>query len=195
MNHTNHDSNHNTDHTHHAHHLDSAAKTTTAPLSFLGKILQGFNHYKPLMVILLFCVVLSIIQTPTLHIHNIMYLFMAYFFIFLSLFKFFDLKAFVDGFSSYDLVAMRFPFYGYCYPFIEFLLGCAYLSQFHLRLINLITLIVMCISGIGVLKSVFSGKKLQCACLGTVLNVPLSTVSVLENFGMGLMAAYQLIYF
>ena len=50
-------------------------------------------------------------------------------------------------------------------------------------------------SGVGVLKSILSGQKIKCACLGTVLNVPLSTVSVLENFGMGAMAAYKLFFF
>jgi hypothetical protein len=52
---------------------------------------------------------------------------------------------------------------------------------------------VMALSGAGVLNSVLSGQKLKCACLGTVLNVSLSTVSLLENFGMGAMAAYNLI--
>ena len=40
-----------------------------------------------------------------------------------------------------------------------------------------------------------SGQKIKCACLGTVLNVPLSAVSILENFVMAAMAAYQLYYF
>jgi hypothetical protein len=51
----------------------------------------------------------------------------------------------------------------------------------------------MAISGAGVIKSILSGQKLKCACLGTSLNVPLSMVSVIENVGMGAMAAYQLL--
>ena len=90
---------------------------------------------------------------------------------------------------------MRIRGYGYSYPFIEFSLGAAYLLQYNIVLLNLITLIVMLVSGAGVLKSILSGQKIKCACLGTVLNVPLSTVSVLENFGMGAMAAYKLFFF
>jgi hypothetical protein len=120
---------------------------------------------------------------------------MGYFFIFLSLFKFFDLKGFVDGFETYDLITKRFKAYGYLYPFIEFGLGVAYLAQINLFTVNWITLIIMLVSGAGVLKSILSGQKIKCACLGTVLNVPLSTVSVLENFGMGTMAAYKLFFF
>ena len=51
----------------------------------------------------------------------------------------------------------------------------------------------MLISSIGVIKSLRSGMNIKCACLGTVLSVPLSTVSVVENLGMGLMAFYNLL--
>ena len=124
-----------------------------------------------------------------------MYFFMGYFFIFLSLFKLFDLKGFVDGFVTYDLVTKRIRAYGYAYPIIELFLGLAYLAKVALFFTNLITLIVMIVSGIGVLKSVLGGQKMKCACLGTALNVPLSTVSIIENLGMGAMAAYKLIFF
>jgi hypothetical protein len=156
---------------------------------------QGLiSRYKPLIVILICCILLPIIQFNPIDHVEFMYCFMGYFFVFLSMFKFFDLKGFVDGFSTYDLITMRVRGYGYAYPAIEFLLGASYLAQFHITLVNVITVIVMLISGIGVLRSVVSGNKVQCACLGTSLNVPLSTVSVLENFGMGAMAAYQLFF-
>jgi hypothetical protein len=38
------------------------------------------------------------------------------------------------------------------------------------------------------------GQKVKCACLGTTLNVELGAISVLENLGMGAMAAYELLY-
>ncbi len=117
-----------------------------------------------------------------------MYSFMGYFFTFLSLFKFFNLKEFVEGFATYDLITKRFRVYGYAYPFIEFFLGAAYLSNHNLFLINWVTVVVMTVNGMGVLKSILSGQKIKCACLGTVLTVPLSTVSILENFGMSAMA-------
>ena len=154
--------------------------------NYLNKLLSIAKTYTPLSVILIFCVVLSIIQG------HFMTSFMGYFFVFLSLFKFFDLKGFVEGFSTYDLISMRLRAYGYAYPLIEFFLGLAFLARFELYFINWITLVVMTVSGIGVLKSILSGQKLKCACLGTVLNVPLSAVSIVENFGMGVMAAHML---
>lgn len=169
---------------------DSISKHT-----LLKKISESLNSYKPLIIIILFCFMIPIFQIRPLEPQKFMYNFMGYFFIFLSLFKFFDLKGFVNGFSTYDLLTKRFRIYGYFYPFIELGLGLAYLGQYNLLMINWITLIVMTISGIGVLKSILSGQKVKCACLGTVLNVPLSTVSILENFGMSMMAAYKLNFF
>ncbi len=162
---------------------------------FLRKVFENLNNYKPLIVIVIFCVLIPFFQIHPLDTQKFMYYIMGYFFIFLSLFKFFDLKGFVEGFSTYDLITKRFLAYGYIYPFVEFSLGTAYLAQFNLLLVNWVTLIIMLISGAGVLKSILSGQKIKCACLGTLLNVPLSTVSVLENFGMSAMAAYKLIFF
>lgn len=156
-------------------------------LSMIQVLQEKWLNFKPLIVILIFCFVLPLAQNDFSD-HHFMYSFMGYFFTFLSLFKFFDLKGFVDGFSTYDLVTKQFRAYGYVYPFIEFFLGLAYLAKFELDITNWITFIVMTVSGLGVLKSIHSGQKIKCACLGTVLNVPLSTVSVLENLGMGAMA-------
>ena len=151
------------------------------------------TNYKPLIIVVLFCFVLSLIQLKSTG--AFMYPFMGYFFIFLSLFKFFDLNGFVDGFSTYDLVTQRVRPYGYVYPFIELVLGCAYLAQFELYITNWVTLIIMAISGLGVVKSVRSGRDIKCACLGTAFKLPLSTVSIVENVGMGAMAVYKLILF
>lgn len=146
-----------------------------------------WENYKLLIIILAFCLILPLVQNDFTD-HIFMYSFMGYFFIFLSLFKFFNLKGFVEGFATYDIVTKRFQVYGYTYPFIEFFLGLAYLSKYELYFVNWVTFAVMTVSGFGVMLSILSGQKVKCACLGTVLNVPLSTVSVLENFGMGSMA-------
>lgn len=104
-----------------------------------------------------------------------------------------NLKGFVEGFSTYDLLTKRVREYGFVYPFIELFLECFYLGQFSLVFTNWITLVVMTISGIGVVIGLRSNHKVKCACLGTAFNLPLSTISVVENFGMGAMAAYKLI--
>jgi hypothetical protein len=151
------------------------------------------GDYKPLIIVLIFCVILASNRTPASH--SFMYPFMGYFFVFLSLFKMFDLEGFVEGFATYDLITKRTRVYGYVYPFIELFLGLAYLAQFALFFTNWLTLVVMTISGIGVISGIISDHKVKCACLGTAFNIPLSTVSIVENFGMGAMAAYKLIVF
>lgn len=77
-------------------------------------------RYKPLIVILVFCLLIPLSQIQSFEGGKFMSYFMGYFFIFLSLFKFFDLRGFVEGFSTYDLVTKRFQVYGYTYPFMEF---------------------------------------------------------------------------
>jgi hypothetical protein len=39
----------------------------------------------------------------------------------------------------------------------------------------------MSISIIGVLQSVLNKKKIQCACLGAIFNLPMSTVTIIED--------------
>lgn len=119
--------------------------------------------------------------------------FMGFFFLLLAMFKLFNLSAFADGFQMYDLVAKKTRLYAYIYPFIELLLGGLFLSGLFPFFTNMITVIVMAISAAGVFVSMKRGYKFKCACLGTVLNVPLSTVSLVENLGMGAMAALMLI--
>ena len=43
-------------------------------------------------------------------------------------------------------------------------------------------------SALGVISALRRGLDVNCACMGTVLKVPLSTVALTENVGMGAMA-------
>lgn len=151
------------------------------------------KKYKPLIVILLVCILLSVTQSIDQPIDETMRLFMGYFFVLFAMFKFFDLNGFVDGFSTYDLIAKKFRPYGYVYPWLELTLGTLFLTDYRPMETNALTVLIMMISGIGVLKSIFSGSKIKCACLGTTLDVPLTTVSVIENFGMAAMSLYRLL--
>jgi hypothetical protein len=117
--------------------------------------------------------------------------FMGLFFCQFALFKFFDLNGFADGFSTYDIVAKKSRAYAYAYPFMELALGLGYVSLFTPWLVYLLTVVLMAVSAVGVFRNM--GKKISCACLGTVLKVPLSTVSLVENVGMGIMAAWMLL--
>jgi len=161
----------------------------------MAKLQAQSKGYFPLIIIVVFSALIPLGQNllgKTSSV-SIMYGFMGYFLIILSMFKFFDLPGFVKGFAKYDLVTQKFHPYGYIYPFIELFLGLAYLSHFILFLTNLIAIIVMSAGAIGVFKSLQSGEDVKCACLGTGLNVPLSTVSIVENVGMVVMAIFQIV--
>jgi hypothetical protein len=89
----------------------------------------------------------------------------------------------------YDIIARKFPVWGYMYVCIEVLLGIAFLTNFNPVLTNSVTLIVMSVSIIGVLNAVLDKKIIQCACLGAVFKLPMSTVTIIED---GLMIAMSL---
>lgn len=119
--------------------------------------------------------------------------FMGGFFLAFSFFKLLDLRGFADSYGSYDLVARRWPAWAYAYPFVELLLGAAYVAGFQPVLTNVATLVVMTVGAAGVLRSLLGGQKIRCACLGTVFNLPMSTVTLAEDGLMAVMAAAMLL--
>ena len=119
--------------------------------------------------------------------------FMGAFFLAFSFFKLLDLRGFADAYRGYDVVARRVPAYGYVYPFIELLLGAAYVTGFQPVATNLVTLVVMAVSSVGVIQSLLNKRKIRCACLGTVFNLPMSTVTLVEDGLMAAMAAVALL--
>jgi copper chaperone CopZ len=118
--------------------------------------------------------------------------FMAGFFLVFSFFKLMNLKGFAEGYRSYDIVAKLVPAYGFVYPFIELALGVAFLTGFDPFITNVVTLIVMAVSTIGVVQSLMKKTQFQCACLGTVIKLPLSKVTLFEDLLMVAMSAVML---
>ncbi len=117
--------------------------------------------------------------------------FMGVFFIVFGLFKLLDLPGFVMSYIGYDLIASRWRNWTYLYPFIEIGLGVGYL--FGSMYLDYITFPLMIIGAIGVQRQLFRGSKIQCACLGTYVKLPLTTVSLVEDLLMGAMALYFII--
>jgi hypothetical protein len=107
--------------------------------------------------------------------------FMAAFFLVFSFFKLLDIKGFAESYSTYDIIAKKWLGWGYVYAFIELGLGIAYLVKFNSLITNGVTLAVMSVSIIGVLQSVLNKRKIKCACLGAVFNLPMSTVTIIED--------------
>jgi hypothetical protein len=90
------------------------------------------------------------------------------------------------------VLAKRLPVWAYIYAFLELGLGVAYLVDFNPVLTNWITLIVMSVSIIGVLQTVLNKKQIRCACLGAVFNLPMSTVTIIEDALMIAMSGIML---
>lgn len=154
-----------------------------------------FTTYKPILLIFGYIsVITSLIQITNYHIDVMVWMqhFMAGFFLVFSFFKLLNLKGFAESYVMYDVVAKRIPVWAYVYVFIELALGIAYTVNFTPFFTNLTTVIIMSISIIGVLKSVLNKTKIQCACLGAIFNLPMSTVTIIEDALMIAMSAIML---
>jgi len=119
---------------------------------------------------------------------ELMQVFMGGFFIIFSGFKLLDVKGFADAYQTYDLLAKRSRLYALSYPFIELLLGIAFLFSFQIRLVSLFTFIIMSFSALGVYTALRTKKRFQCACLGTKLKIPMTKITLAEDLLMSGMA-------
>ena len=150
-----------------------------------------FETYKPLLLVFGFItLVSSVIQVNNDYFDFMAWMryFMAGFFLVFSFFKLLDLKGFAESYAMYDVIAKRIPAWGYVYPFVELGLGIAFCTNYEPILTNVVTLAVMSVSIIGVLQSVLNKRKIQCACLGVGFNLPMSTVTIIEDSLMIFMA-------
>jgi cation transport ATPase len=155
------------------------------------------NTYKPILLIGAYITGLTLLLEAfkgNFNWHTWMQNFMAGFFLVFSLFKFLNLKGFAESYSSYDIIATKWQAWGYVYAFIELGLGIAYLINFNPLITNVVTFFIMSISIIGVLQSVLNKRKIQCACLGTVFNLPMSTVTIIEDALMIGMSGVMLVF-
>ena len=119
--------------------------------------------------------------------------FMGLFYIVFSFFKILDLKGFPKSFRMYDPLAKAVPFYGKIYPFIEVLLGVFFLMRFQILYALWATVIILGITTIGVTQTLINKRKIQCACLGTALKLPMTKATFIENAIMLLMAGWMLL--
>ena len=153
--------------------------------------------YKPILLIFLYISLVAVLINFNFgHINYMLVMqhFMAGFFLVFSFFKFLNLKGFAQSYEMYDVIAKKIPVWGYLYAIIELGLGIAYLINFNPLVTNSLTFLVMSISIIGVLQSVLNKKKIQCACLGAIFNLPMSTVTILEDGLMITMSGFMIFY-
>lgn len=154
---------------------------------------MNFKRYYPLFVLVAVAALGALALSSGKSIMLWMHFFMGLLFCQFSMLKLFNLAQFAEGFQMYDLIAKRSPIYGHLYPFIELGLGLAYLAFIYPVVINVITICVTGIGAVGVFRALKAGLDVRCACMGTILNVPLSTVTLTEDIGMGIMALLMLI--
>ena len=156
-------------------------------------------NYTPLIVIILLISLCAAalafrdVQQAAFSLEHLLRYFMTGFFLVFAGFKLIAVNGFAEGYSTYDLLAMRWYGYGYVYPFIELAFGLAMLAGHESRGLFVAELIVMTFSGVGVAIKILKGERFQCACLGTFLKVPLTKVTLIEDFGMAALALAMLL--
>lgn len=164
----------------------------TAPATSLNKAIpisepqtrSWLKTYKPILLIFFYLTAITVwisLNDGSFSWMQWMNHFMAGFFLVFSFFKLLDVKGFAESYRTYDILAKKWAGWGYMYPFVELALGLAFLTDFFPLWTNSVTFLVMTLSSIGVIHSVVKGRKIQCACLGAVFNLPMSTVTIIED--------------
>jgi copper chaperone CopZ len=145
--------------------------------------------YKPLLLIFAFISGVAFItafhnqifEIEHFRLNMFLHNFMTGFFLVFSFFKLLDVSAFAKSFKQYDLLAKYIPGYAAQYPFIELSIGIACLMNYELQMIYITEIVIMAIGLIGVVQSNLNKQKIQCACLGTVFKLPMSSITIIEN--------------
>lgn len=158
----------------------------TAGVAAVGETTNLLRIYYPLFL------VLGLIAIASLAASDWMMAFMGGFYAVFGAFKLLDVPAFATAYARYDIIAQQFRPWGYIYPVLETGLGLAFLFQFQPVASTWVALVLSLIGAIGVVQATLSKKTIQCACLGTVFQLPMSVITVIENIGMAAMAAWML---
>ncbi|OGT48016.1 MAG: hypothetical protein A3E82_04470 [Gammaproteobacteria bacterium RIFCSPHIGHO2_12_FULL_38_11] len=156
----------------------------------------GVRAYYPIFLIAAYIFGVSAInnfQNENMNWSGLMNQFMAGFFLVFSAFKLLDIKGFATGYATYDLLAKKVYSYGFIYPFLELALGILYLGEWMPTATQWLTIIIMSFSSMGVINSLLKKQKFTCACLGTILKVPLSIITLVEDLLMVLLAVVALL--
>ena len=163
--------------------------------NLLSKFLEHLSSKKPILLALTIVIVSSLsIQTPfqNFDLDNWFITYMGLFFMLFSFLKLINIKGFSITFSKYDLLGKNIPGFSISYPFLEFCLGIAFLTNSLLITANLTTLIFMISQSIGVGNVLRKKEIIQCACLGSSINLPVSYLTLIENLVMVSMSSYML---
>ncbi|MEL6123428.1 MAG: MauE/DoxX family redox-associated membrane protein [Bacteroidota bacterium] len=168
--------------------LHAASDTVTIEKSG-SKDPSKWMQLRPLILILFYIATASIlINYDNWDGREAMLDFMGLFYIVFSFFKMLDLKGFPESFRMYDPFAKQIPKYAWIYPFLETGLGLLFLFRYQIQIALIATIIILGITTIGVTRTILNKKSIRCACLGTVLQLPMTEATIIENVLMLTMA-------
>ena len=166
------------------------------PDEILDDVTNGgpkLKQLKPLFLILFYITSSSIlINYQNWNSNKFMLDFMGIFFISFSFFKMLDLEGFSESFKMYDPLAKRISIYGVLYPFIETALGLMFLMKIEVFSALILSVFVLGLTTVGVIKVLISKKTIHCACLGSVLKLPMTEATFIENVIMIFMSIFIL---
>ena len=165
---------------------------------FTSKIIEYFSSKKTLLLALLLVLISSLslqVSKDNFELNEWMISYMGIFFLIFSFLKLIDVKGFSGSFKKYDLISKMIPGFAITYPFLELFLALAFLSSYFLITSYIMTLIFMTSQFFGVFISLQKKEVIKCACMGSSINIDISTLTLIENFVMILMSSYMIIIF
>ncbi len=161
-----------------------------------GKATFSLKTYKPLFLVVLYVLGGAFLLESNQDQWNWMRFmsnFMGLSFLGFAFFKLLNIGKFADAFATYDVIARRSRTYAISYPWIEVALGLLFVTGSLLTVANILTAAIMSIGLVGVIMAVRKKQAIQCACLGTAFNLPMSSVTIIENSVMIAMAIGMLV--
>ena len=165
---------------------------------FTSKIIEYFSSKKTLLLALLLVLISSLslqVSKDNFELNEWMISYMGIFFLIFSFLKLIDVKGFSGSFKKYDLISKILPGFAITYPFLELFLALAFLSSYFLITSYIMTLIFMTSQFFGVFISLQKKEVIKCACMGSSINIDISTLTLIENLVMILMSSYMIIIF
>jgi len=144
------------------------------------------KSYLPIIYIYVFSITLTYVTKIffNFNLSDSISIFLGIFSLTFAFFKILKLRDFVEAFSEYDFFTQKFRLYGFLFPFLELLFGASFLFLLDIVWIELLCLIFFSVNFISVLNALNKDKKFVCACLGDLIKLPLSKVSLIENLTM-----------
>ena len=161
-----------------------------------SKIIEYFYSKKTLLLALFLVVISSLsLQVPkdNFELNEWMISYMGIFFLLFSFLKLIDVKGFSGSFKKYDLISKIIPSFAITYPFVELFLALTLLSGYFLIFSYIMTIIFMTSQFFGVFISLQKKEVIKCACMGSSINIDISTLTLFENLVMIVMSSYMII--